>query len=141
MMGISSEGVTVMRWSKERIWDWYNARPWMRGCNYMSADCANRVDQWQELGFEERFRTTEEELKLGHGGMDFILFRTFVDCLLEDREMPIDVYDAAAWMSVSVLAAESIEKGGAPVAIPDFTEGKWTVRKSCDVLPLPNPEN
>ena len=30
----------------------------------MSADCANRVDQWQELGFEERFKTTEEELKL-----------------------------------------------------------------------------
>ena len=53
-----------MRWSKEKIWDWYNSRPWMRGCNYMSADCANRVDQWQELGFEERFKTTEEELKL-----------------------------------------------------------------------------
>ena len=53
-----------MRWSKEKIWSWYNARPWMRGCNYMSADCANRVDQWQSLGFEERFRTTEEELKL-----------------------------------------------------------------------------
>lgn len=53
-----------MRWSKEKAWEWYNARPWMRGCNYMSADCANRVDQWQELGFEERFKTTEEELKL-----------------------------------------------------------------------------
>ena len=53
-----------MRWSKEKIWDWYNTRPWMRGCNYMSADCANRIDQWQELGFEERFRTTEEELAL-----------------------------------------------------------------------------
>lgn len=53
-----------MRWGKEKIWAWYNARPWMRGCNYMSADCANRIDQWQELGFEERFQTTEEELKL-----------------------------------------------------------------------------
>ena len=53
-----------MRWSKERIWEWYNARPWIRGCNYMSADCANRIDQWQELGFEERLATTEEEFKL-----------------------------------------------------------------------------
>ena len=53
-----------MRWSKEKIWEWYNSRQWMRGCNYMSADCANRVDQWQELGFEDRFKTTEEELKL-----------------------------------------------------------------------------
>lgn len=52
------------RWTKEQIWDWYNARPWMRGCNYMSADCVNRVDQWQALGFEEHLKTTEEELKL-----------------------------------------------------------------------------
>ena len=53
-----------MRWSKEKIWEWYNSRPWLRGCNYMSADCANRIDQWQELGFEERFQTTETELAL-----------------------------------------------------------------------------
>ena len=52
------------RWTKEEINEWYDARPWMRGCNYMSADCANRVDQWQELGFEERFKTTEAELAL-----------------------------------------------------------------------------
>ena len=53
-----------MRWSQEKIWEWYNARPWLRGCNYMSADCANRVDQWQALGFEERIETTERELAL-----------------------------------------------------------------------------
>ena len=52
------------RWSEQRVWDWYNSRPWMRGCNYMSADCANRIDQWQSLGFEERMQTTEEELAL-----------------------------------------------------------------------------
>ncbi|MBR6748541.1 MAG: cellulase family glycosylhydrolase, partial [Clostridia bacterium] len=53
-----------MRWTRERIWNWYNSRPWMRGCNYMSADCANRIDQWQSLGFEERFETTESEFAL-----------------------------------------------------------------------------
>jgi hypothetical protein len=52
------------RWSKERVWEWYNARPWIRGCNYMSADCANRIDQWQELGFEEKLETTEKEFQL-----------------------------------------------------------------------------
>ncbi|MBQ2987780.1 MAG: cellulase family glycosylhydrolase [Clostridia bacterium] len=54
----------MMRWSKEKAWEWYDSRPWLRGCNYMSADCANRVDQWQALGFEERFQTTETELAL-----------------------------------------------------------------------------
>lgn len=28
-------------------------------------------------------------------------------------------------MSIGVLAEESIAKGGAPVAIPDFTNGRW----------------
>ena len=31
------------RWSKERAWEWYNSRPWIRGCNYMSADCVNNA--------------------------------------------------------------------------------------------------
>lgn len=53
-----------MTWTKERAWKWYNDHAWIRGCNYMSADCANRVDQWQEYGFEERFVTTEKELTL-----------------------------------------------------------------------------
>ena len=46
------------KWSKERAWEWYNSHPWIRGCNYMSADCANRVDQWQALHFEELGKDT-----------------------------------------------------------------------------------
>lgn len=53
-----------MRWSKEKAWAWYDAHPWIRGCNYMSADCANRIDQWQEYDFEKRFETTKTELAL-----------------------------------------------------------------------------
>lgn len=54
-----------MKWSKEKIREWYDSRPWIRGCNYMSADCANwLIDQWQEYGFEERFETTKNEFAL-----------------------------------------------------------------------------
>lgn len=51
-------------WTKEQAWEWHRTHPWVRGCNYMSADCANRVDQWQDLGFEERFETQKAELAL-----------------------------------------------------------------------------
>jgi len=51
-------------WSKERAWEWYDSHPWLRGCNFMSSDCANRIDQWQEYGFEERLRTADAELEL-----------------------------------------------------------------------------
>ncbi len=51
-------------WSKERANEWYNARPWIRGCNFMGSDCANRIDQWQEEGFEERLAVADTELAL-----------------------------------------------------------------------------
>lgn len=52
------------QWSRERAWKWYNDRAWLRGCNYMSSDCVNRIDQWQEYGFEEHLKTADEELEL-----------------------------------------------------------------------------
>lgn len=61
----------------------------------------------------------------GHGGMDELMLNDFLQCVEEGKPMPIDVYDAAAWMSISVLSEISIQKGGTPVEIPDFTNGRW----------------
>ncbi len=80
---------------------------------------------------------SEQELAIGHGGMDGIEFRAFVDAVKNNTEMPIDVYDAAAWMSITALSAASIAAGGLPQAVPDFTGGLWTVRPPKDVLELP----
>lgn len=51
-------------WSREQACDWYNNRPWLRGCNFMSSIDANRVEQWQELDFEEHMKVADAELKL-----------------------------------------------------------------------------
>lgn len=64
-------------------------------------------------------------VKGGHGGMDYLTFKAFADALIEGREMPINVYDAATWMVISTLSEQSIALGGHPVAFPDFTLGKW----------------
>jgi len=63
--------------------------------------------------------------KGGHGGMDYLVLRGFIDAVRQGSEPPIDVYDMAAWMSVTPLSEESIALGGHPVAVPDFTRGKW----------------
>lgn len=51
-------------WSKAQAWQWYNTRPWIRGCNFMSSDDANRIDQWQALTFDEHLQTADRELAL-----------------------------------------------------------------------------
>lgn len=61
----------------------------------------------------------------GHGGMDWLVCRAFVDSAKNGTPPPIDVYDAALWMAITPLSEASIAKGGAPVDIPDFTNGKW----------------
>ena len=70
-----------------------------------------------------------EGIKEGHGGMDWLVFCDFVESVQNQSEVPIDVYDLAAWMSISALAEQSIALGGQPVAIPDFTNGMWIKRK------------
>ncbi|MBL1798826.1 gfo/Idh/MocA family oxidoreductase, partial [Klebsiella pneumoniae] len=54
--------------------------------------------------------------------------RAFVTGLLENRYLPIDVYDTAAWMAITPLSEESIKNGSAPVEIPDFTHGMYKNR-------------
>lgn len=83
---------------------------------------------------------TEEGRALGHGGMDGIEFRVFVDCLKNGKPMPIDVYDAASWMCISCLSEASIAQGGMPQAIPDFTHGQWLIRPLEDVVEFPDIE-
>ena len=46
--------------------------------------------------------------------------------------MPIDVYDAVTWMSVTALSEISIANGSMPVECPDFTRGKYKTRKTID---------
>ena len=81
---------------------------------------------------------TEEQRRLGHGGMDYMQFKAFFGAILSGEEMPVDVYDMAAWMVITPLSEQSVLHGGMPQAIPDFTRGKWMYRPQKDVVALPH---
>lgn len=67
----------------------------------------------------------EVGIRSGHGGMDWLTLRAFVESVKNQTKPPIDVYDAVAWMVITPLSEASIAKGSMPVDIPDFTYGKW----------------
>ncbi len=90
-------------------------------------------DAWRNM--------TEEEKKLGHGGMDYLEFKAFFKAVLNNEPMPIDVYDMATWMAITPLTEQSIAHGGMPMPIPDFTRGQWLYRKPFDVMELPCPDD
>ena len=70
--------------------------------------------------------------KGGHGGMDYLVISAYLEAVKKNAKPPIDAYDAAAYMCITALSEESIQKGGAPIAIPDFTRGKWYMRNDID---------
>lgn len=67
-------------------------------------------------------------VKKGHGGMDYLVLSAFAEAVQLNAEPPIDVYDTAVMMAITCLSEDSIAMGGAPVPIPDFTNGMWIDR-------------
>lgn len=97
----------------------------------------NSAEKYYEKYLPEIWKKVDKQaLEAGHGGMDYIMFYSFIEALREGSEMPIDVYDAAAWMSITYLTEKSIALGGASVEIPDFTNGAYKTRAPRDVVKL-----
>mgnify|MGYP001053656412 FL=1 len=61
--------------------------------------------------------------------MDYLVLRAFVESVQKDECPPIDTYDTASWMAITALTEQSIAMGGAPVPVPDFTEGRWLQKR------------
>ena len=70
----------------------------------------------------------------GHGGMDYVMNWRFIQCLREGLPLDMTVYDAAAWSSVVPLSIESVGKGSAPLAVPDFTRGDWKTQPPLGIV-------
>jgi len=100
------------------------------------------TDQWESL---EKYRGEYDHplwRKLeaqankagGHGGADYVEMYRFVDCIIKGATPEQDVYDAADWSVIIPLSEKSAVSGGAPVAFPDFTAGKWKARAPVPII-------
>lgn len=88
------------------------------------------ADEYEEEYIHPLWKEYEEAgVGDGHGGMDWLVLRAFVESVKNETKPPIDVYDTVAWMCITPLSEVSIAKGGMPVEIPDFTYGQWIEEK------------
>ena len=93
------------------------------------------VEAWSPVeSFREKYehpiwREFNADVIGGHGGMDALVLQAFLDAVRRKAPTPIDVYDTAAWMSITPLSEQSVALGGMPVPFPDFTNGKWIDRE------------
>lgn len=64
---------------------------------------------------------------------DFVMDWRLIDCLRNGLALDQDVYDAAAWSSISILSQNSAGKRSKTMDIPDFTRGSWKNNKPVDL--------
>ena len=73
------------QWSAAKARKWHEETPWLRGCNYLPADCCNRIAFWQELDFETHLATMDRELALMES-IGFNSIRVILEFLVWDRQ-------------------------------------------------------
>jgi hypothetical protein len=67
------------RWDKARARAWYNAQPWLVGCNFISSGAINQLEMWQA----ETFNPKEIDRELGWlAGLGMNTARVFLHDLL-----------------------------------------------------------
>jgi len=102
---------------------------WMEGKSAVDQDgiatewdpMSKFIDEYEHPKWAEFL---EEAQQTGHGGGDFFVLKDFIDAIKNKVPPYIDVYDAVAWSSIVPLSAESVQKGGIPIPIPDFKKGR-----------------
>ena len=100
----------------------------------------NNIKEYYEKYDSDIWREYAKNPVGTHWGIDYLEFADFFDCAINDKPMPIDVYDAAIMMAVTPLTEISIARGGAPVDFPDFKKGNW-IRRYETEKPILSPED
>ena len=83
------------RWTEREAWEWQEKVGWLRGCNFIGSDCANRIDMWQSSGNAAHMQTAEREIALCRD-MGFNTVRVIVeyDVWLQERESFLKVLES-----------------------------------------------
>lgn len=92
-------------------------------------DYAKDSESWTPLSeFFSEFLSPEvihlpvERCDNNHWGGDYLMIKDYLDSILNDKPVPIDIYRALELTIPCILSEESISSGGNQVKIPDFRE-------------------
>ncbi len=85
----------------------------------------NKEEMYEKYDHPLHRQFEKDGVSGGHGGMDWLVCRAFIESVKNGTNTPIDAYDTATWLAVGPLSEMSIAQGSHPVSFPDFTRGRW----------------
>ena len=89
----------------------------------------NEEEMFEKYDHPLHIEYLKKGVKEGHGGMDWLVCRAFIESVKAKIDTPIDAYDTATWLAIGALSKESLDNGNKVVEFPDFTGGKWQNRE------------
>ncbi|MEN6549093.1 MAG: Gfo/Idh/MocA family oxidoreductase [Armatimonadia bacterium] len=95
-------------------------------------------DGWEVVDIGLAARDTDPTT--GHGGTDINLARNFTRCMLKNGTVPIDVYRSIEYSLPGIIAGQSADLGGAPLAIPDLRREAFVHTDFWNVVGFPEDE-
>lgn len=117
----------VGRWTRDHAADWYAARPWIVGCNYIPSYAVNQLEMWQAATFDRR--AIDAELQLAES-LGFNTIRIFLhDLLWTDPAGFLDRLDVV----LDIAHSHGI------ATVPVFFEGVWNNYATLGAQPEPVP--
>ena len=117
----------VGRWTRDRAADWYAARPWIVGCNYIPGYAVNQLEMWQAATFDADAIAAELDLAASIGFNTVRVF--FHDLLWTDPDGFLDRIDRF----FEIAHARGI------ASVPVFFEGVWNNYAQLGYQPEPIP--
>ncbi|MCZ2153319.1 MAG: Gfo/Idh/MocA family oxidoreductase [Bryobacterales bacterium] len=92
---------------------------------------SNYAAEYQHPIYKTLDHARLEKRRRGHGGdlMTALMWSRYLRAIRAGVAPDQDVYDAASWSVLGPISARSVDRGGEPVDIPDFTRGKWQTRE------------
>ena len=112
----------------------YPRRVYVEGMS-KAEDRWDPVEAWFE-SHDHPFWKSEKvrQASVGHGGMDWLEDWRLINCLREGLPTDQNVYDAAAWSVIGPLTEWSVANKSRPIAIPDFTRGRWRATEPLGIV-------
>jgi hypothetical protein len=82
------------KWTIEQANEWYAKQGWLRGCNFIGSDCANRLDMYQKYNAEEKLATADRELALAQKiGFNTVRIWANFDVYYAEPESYMEIFD------------------------------------------------
>lgn len=97
-------------------------RVWLQDYSKSSEDWINLEDLYEEFLPEEYINMPVERKDSNHWGADYFMIKDFINCIVNEKPVKIDIYKALEYTLPGILSEESIISGGTPIEVPDIKQ-------------------